>query len=134
MRVHAAFVFGFVCLAGCARGPVVTKGTFDTSYTLTMQRGSADVVVQTSGPASYTVSNYSMDHPMGQRPDTEAVFKTPAGTFNISDRNDKEGLTINGTHFPYPIDRNGRYTITIDAQGTIKTDAPKADERKKESP
>lgn len=109
----------------------MTKGNFDTSYTLTMQCGSADVVVQTSGPASYTVSNYTMDHPMGPRPDTEAVIKTPAGTFNISDRNDSGGLTINGTHYPYPTDRTGRYIITIDAKGTIKADDPKAEEQKR---
>ena len=33
-----------------ARGTTVTKVTFTDSYTLTMQRGSVDVVVQTSGP------------------------------------------------------------------------------------
>jgi hypothetical protein len=134
MRVHTTIVFGFVCLAGCTQAPTVTRGNFDTSYTLTMQRGSADVVVQTSGPASYTITNYRMNHPMGPRPDTEATFKTPAGTFTISDRDDKDGVTINGKHFIYPTNQSGRYVITIDAQGTIKADEPKAEERKTESP
>lgn len=131
MRFYFACLLGIVCLAGCARAPIVTKGKFDTTYTLIMQRGSADVVVQTSGPASFQITNYQMNHPMGSRPDTEATFKTPAGTFNISDRNNTSGLTINGKQFDYPTDLNGRYLITIDAQGTIKADEPKAVGQKK---
>jgi hypothetical protein len=127
MNVHNALVFVLVCLTGCTAAPVVTKGTFDASYTLTMQRGSVDVVVQTSGPASYTLTNYSMDHPMGRRPDTEATFTTPAGTFVVSNRNLKEaGLTINGTFYPEPVPAEGRSTITIDAQGGITVNPPKA--------
>jgi hypothetical protein len=127
MNVRNAPVFLIVCLTGCAPAPVVTKGTFDASYTLTMQRGSVDVVVQTSGPASYTLTNYSMDHPMGRRPDTEATFTTPAGTFVVSDRNLKEaGLTINGTFYPEPAPAEGRSTITIDARGGITVNPPKA--------
>src|SRR5262245_44899852 len=53
VRVHSAPVlsFVFVCLAGCAPPPLVTKGTFTKSYTLTMQREAMDVVVETAGPA-----------------------------------------------------------------------------------
>jgi hypothetical protein len=117
----------FVCLVGCTPAPIVTKGTFTTSYTLTMQRGSVDVVVQTSGPASYTVTNYAMDHPMGPRPDTEATFTTPAGTFVVSDRNlPAVGLTINGTFYPEPLTTVERSTITIDAKGVVTVNPPKA--------
>jgi hypothetical protein len=135
MRICNAIVLVFVCLAGCTPAPVVTKGTFTTSYTLTMQRGSADVVVQTSGPASYTLTNYSMDHPMGRRPDTEATFTTPAGTFVVSNRNLKEtGLTINGTFYPEPASANSRSTVTIGAQGVITVQPPQAAEPQVDRP
>jgi hypothetical protein len=126
MRVRNAPVFVLVCLVGCTPAPVVTKGTFNSTYTLTMQRGSVDVVVQTSGPASYTLTNYGMAHPMGPRPDTEATFTTPAGTFVVSDRNQKApGLTINGVFYLEPAAATGRSTITIDAQGVVTVNPPK---------
>jgi hypothetical protein len=40
MRVRNAPGILFVCLVGCTPAPVVTKGTFTTAYTLTMQCGS----------------------------------------------------------------------------------------------
>ena len=128
MRVRYAVLLVFACLAGCTPGPVVTKGTFTTPYTLTMQRGSVDVIVQTSGPASYALTNYRMDHPMGRRPDTEATFTTPAGTFVVSDRNlTAPGLTINGVFYPEPPPPAvGRSTITIDAQGVVTVNPPVA--------
>jgi hypothetical protein len=126
MRIRNTIVLMLGCLAGCTPAPVVTKGTFATSYTLTMQRGSVDVVVQTAGPASYTLTNYSMDHPMGPRPDTEATFTTPAGTFVVSDRNlTVAGLTINGTFYPEPPPAVGRSTITIDTKGVVTVNPPK---------
>jgi hypothetical protein len=126
MRVRNAPVIVLVCLVGCTPAPVVTKGTFTTSYTLTMQRGSVDVLVQTSGPASYTITNYRMDLPMGPRPDTEATFVTPAGTFVVSDRNQKApGLAINGTFYPEPPSATSRSTIVIDAKGVVTAKPPK---------
>src|SRR5262245_8013198 len=121
MRVLSAFAFVLVCLAGCSPPPTVTKGTFDKSYTLTMQREPALVVVETSGPATYTVTNYAMEHPMGQRPDTEAVFTTPAGTFRVSDRGVKErGVNINNTFYPMPQSTSDSLsTVTIDVNGNI---------------
>lgn len=127
MRGFNVAAIALACLAGCTPAPGVTRGTFDTAYTLTMQRGSVDVVVQTSGPATYAVTNYRMDHPMGRRPDPEATFVTPAGTFVVSDRNLQEaGLTINGTFYPEPPAADGRSTITIDARGGITVSPPKA--------
>jgi len=127
MRVRYAVLLVFACLAGCTPGPVVTKGTFTTPYTLTMQRGSVDVIVQTSGPASYALTNYRMDHPMGRRPDTEATFTTPAGTFVVSDRNlTAPGLTINGVFYPEAPASGVRSTITIDAQGVVTVNPPGA--------
>ena len=127
MRVRNAPVLVIACLVGCTPAPRVTKGAFATSYTLTMQRGSVDVVVQTSGPASYTLTNYNMDHPMGPRPDTEATFTTPAGTFVVSDRNlTAAGLTINGTFYAEPPSATGRSTITIDAKGVVTVNPPGA--------
>ena len=135
MRVRNAPVFVLMGLVGCTPAPVVTKGTFDSTYTLTMQRGSVDVVVRTSGPATYTVTNYAMDHPMGRRPDTEATFKTPAGTFVVSDRNLQEaGLTINGTFYPEPTPSGGRSTITIDEKGQITVEKAKAAEPQENKP
>ncbi|MBP3959659.1 hypothetical protein J8F10_30810 [Gemmata sp. G18] len=120
MRVLSRVIVLLVCLGGCSPSPTITKGTFTDSYTLTMQRGSMDVVVRTSGAAQYTVTNYAMNHPMGQRPDTEATFTTPAGTFVISDRNVTEaGLKINGTFYPQPPSVSTRSTILIDSQGVI---------------
>jgi hypothetical protein len=85
-----------------------------------------DVVVETSGPASYTHTHYHRDHPMGPPSDTEATFTTPAGTFVVSDRNmPSPGLTINGTFYP-ELDRLSRTTITIDAEGGITVSPPKA--------
>jgi hypothetical protein len=127
MRIHAVVTAALVALAGCSPSPEVATGTFTGSYTLTMQRGSVDVVVQTSGPASYRITQYSMDHPMGRRPDTEAMFTTPAGTFVVSNRNlAAEGLTINGTFYPEPASRTGRSAITIDPRGAIAVNPPKA--------
>jgi hypothetical protein len=135
MNVRAVPLITIICLGGCAPPPVVTKGTFATSYTLTMQRGAVDVVVQTSGPASYAVTNYNMDHPMGRRPDTEATFTTPAGTFVVSDRNlTQPGLTINGIFYPQPQAADGRTTITIDAKGVITVKPPRAANRQGEKP
>ena len=127
MKLHRAAVLMLVCFLGCTPPPTVTKGKFTTSYTLTMQRGSVDVVVRTSGPATYAVTNYAMDHPMGRRPDTEATFKTPAGTFVVSDRNQTApGLTINGVFYPEPPSATARSTITIDAKGVVTVNPPKA--------
>jgi len=121
MRVLSAFAFVLVCLAGWSPPPTVTKGTFDKSYTLTMQRGSYLVVVETSGPATYTITNYAMEHPMGSRPDTEAVFTTPAGTFRVSDRGVKErGVNINDTFYPVPQSSSDELSVVIiDANGNI---------------
>jgi hypothetical protein len=127
MNVRAVPLMVIVCLTGCTPPPVVTKGTFTTSYTLTMQRESVDVVVQTSGPASYAVTNYNRDHPMGRPPDTEATFTTPAGTFVVSDRSlAKPGLTINGVFYPESTAPNGRTTITIDPKGVVTVKSPEA--------
>jgi uncharacterized protein (TIGR03067 family) len=127
MRIHVVAAVLLVCPIGCAPAPTVTKGTFTNSFTLTMQRGSVDVVVQTSGPANYTLTQYAMDHPMGKRPDTEATFTTPAGTFMVSNRNLAEaGLTINGTFYPEPTNMTSRSTITIDPQGAVTVQPPKA--------
>jgi hypothetical protein len=127
MRIHAVVTAALVALAGCSPSPDVATGTFTGSYTLTMQRGSVDVVVQTSGPASYKITRYSMDHPMGRRPDTEATFTTPAGTFVVSNRDlAAEGLTINGTFYPEPVPRTGRSAITIDPRGAIAVNPPTA--------
>lgn len=126
-----------LALVGCAPPPTVTKGTFTGSHTLTMQRGSADVVVKATGTGSYVVTNYAMGHPMGPRPDTEATFTTPAGTFKITDKDVKDGMLINGK--PYPNltanSGSGRLTITIDEKGaitvtdpTLVDDKPKAKE------
>jgi len=135
MKLHRAAVLMLVCFLGCTPPPTVTKGKFTTSYTLTMQRGSVDVVVRTSGPATYAVTNYAMDHPMGRRPDTEATFKTPAGTFVVSDRNLQEaGLTINGTFYPEPTPSGGRSTITIDEKGQITVEKAKAAEPQENKP
>jgi hypothetical protein len=126
MKVRRAALLILACFLGCTPPPKVKSGKFDTSYTLTMQRGSVDVVVQASGPATYAVTNYAMDHPMGPRPDTEATFVTPAGKFVVSDRNLKDGLTINGTLYPERVSSDGRTTITIDAKGQITVEKPKA--------
>ena len=128
MRIRNVILLVIVCLAGCSRGPVVTKGKFTTSYTLNMQRGAVDVVVQTSGPASYTITQYQMNHPMDSRPDTDATFVTPAGTFAVSNRSLLDaGLNINGVFYPEP-DVTGRSTITIDPKGVITLSSPKAAE------
>ena len=122
---------------GCAPPPTVTKGTFTGSHTLTIQRGSAEVVVKANGPASYVVTNYAMDHTMGQRPDTEATFTTSAGTFVITDKGNKDGMTINGKQFPtLGAGSGGRITVTIDEQGAITmTDStPKEQEPKADPP
>lgn len=108
-----------IVAVGCTPGPTVTSGTFEKSHTLTMQRGSVDVVVETAGPATFRVTNYRMDHPMGRRPDTEATFKTPAGTFEVSNRGQEgESLTINGILQKVPL-AGPRTSITIDAKGKI---------------
>lgn len=118
-------------LVGCAPPPTVTKGTFTGSYSLLMQRGSADVVVKSTGTGSYVVTNYAMDHPMGQRPDTEATFTTPAGTFAITDKGIPDGLLINGTKYTYSYGpNNGRIKITIDEKGNVTMDDPNAKEPK----
>jgi hypothetical protein len=127
VKIRSAVVFASFAIAGCTPPPTVTNGTFNDSYTLTMQRGTTDVVVKTSGPASYRVTNYRMDHPMGKRPDTEATITTPAGTFRISDRNVAEdGVMINGTLYKYPerTEVNGRSTIVIDERGGISIHPP----------
>src|SRR5262245_33789670 len=79
-------LFALAVVLGCSPPPKVTTGTFTTSYTVHVDREHVDVVVLTSGPATYEVKNYAMDHPMGQRPDTEATVRTPAGRFAITDR------------------------------------------------
>lgn len=113
-----------VLSAGCSPQPKVTTGTFNDSYELTMQRGAMDVVVQTSGPATYTVTNYAMSHPMGPRPNTEAVFVTPAGTFKVSSNGDNDlGVIVNGVLYPEPPDRTGRSQVVIDAQGSVSVRA-----------
>jgi hypothetical protein len=124
-------------VVGCGPPPpTVTEGTFTDSYTLTMQRGTTDVEVKTSGPATYRVTNYRMDHPMGKRPDTEATFKTSAGTFVVSDRGlTEDGVKINDTFYKYPepSEVNGRGKVVIDERGGVTVHAPKA-EPKNEQP
>jgi hypothetical protein len=112
-----------MAVGGCAKPPKVTKGRFNTSYTVTIQRGCTQVVVLTSGPARFIQKDYWMDHPMGQRPDTEAAVTTPAGKFIITDRNlGKPGVSINGTYYPDPIPCLGQ-TITIGPSGAITVKA-----------
>jgi hypothetical protein len=119
--------------AGCAPPPTVTKGTFTGSHTLTMQRGSADVIVRTTGTGTYTITNYSMDHPMGQRPDTEATFTTPAGKFVISDKGASDGLFVNGVKYTYSTGPHARrIAVTIDEKGAVGVDDPNAKEPKGE--
>jgi hypothetical protein len=126
MTVRFAAALSLACLAGCAPRPTVTKGTFAASHTLTMQRGSIDVLVKTTGPATYAVTNHRMDHPMGRRPDTEATFTTPAGTFSVSDRGLSEpGVSVNGTFYPVPPRPEGRTTVTIDEKGGVTVSPPK---------
>jgi hypothetical protein len=65
---------------------------------------------------------------MGKRPDTEATFKTPAGTFEVSDRGVTEnGVKINGTFhkYPEPSEVNGRSKVVIDERGEITVHPPK---------
>ena len=101
------------------------------------QRRPAQGPAAAPSPASYVITNYSMNHPMGQRPDTEATYTTPAGTFKITDKEVKDGMLINGQ--PYPNltagSGTGRLTITIDEKGAITVDDPTAkDEPKAETP
>lgn len=126
MRTFGTTTILMVCglAAGCTPPPKITEGTFTGSYELTMQRGSMDVVVYTSGPAKYRITNHAMNHPMGPRPNTEAVFTTPAGTFNVSSHGDNDlGVIVNGTLYPEPPDRDGRSQVVIDAQGNVSVRA-----------
>ena len=131
VRVRNAVVLLLAFAPGCGPPPpTVTEGTFTDSYTLTMQRGITDVVVKTSGAGSYRVTNYRMDHPMGKRPDTEATFKTSAGTFVVSDRGlTEDGVKINDTFYKYPepSEVNGRGKVVIDERGGVTVHAPKAE-------
>ena len=115
----------FTCVAaGCAPAPTITEGTFNDSYELTMQRGSMDVVVKTSGPARYKITQHAMSHPMGPRPNTEAMFTTPAGTFNVSSNGQNDlGVIVNGVLYPEPPDRDGRSKVVIDERGEITVQA-----------
>ena len=123
---RAASALVLLTVLGCTPAPAVTTGKFDTSHTLTMQRGSVSVVVETSGPATFKITDHRMDHPMDRRPDTEAEYKTPAGTFKISNREQQgEQLTINGKLFEVP-PAGEPTTITIDAKGGITMVTPKA--------
>lgn len=118
MKCHLPLALAILA-GGCAPGPTVSKGTFNTPYTLTLQRDNIEIVVQTSGTASYTITNYSMDHPMGKRPDTEAVFTTPAGVFTISDKGQTGGVLINNVFYPHNAAAMVRTTITIDPKGAV---------------
>lgn len=132
MGKRAILICCFAAIVGCTPPPAMTKGTFTESYMLTMQRGTIDVTVQTSGPAKYIISQYAMDHPMGKRPDTEAKFTTPAGSFLVTNRNQSaEGVTVNGTFYPQPEDATGRSQIIIDKQGKV-TFNPWQDPKKKD--
>ncbi|MBY0461410.1 MAG: hypothetical protein K2V38_29185 [Gemmataceae bacterium] len=100
--------------------PTVTEGTFDESYELGIQRGSMDVKVETSGPATYKIPSYPMERPTGPRPDTEAAFVTPAGTFKVSNRKLQEpGISVNGTFYPEPPRANGLARLVVDRQGAV---------------
>lgn len=129
MNPRHPILFVILSVSGCVPtpAPAVIKGTFTKSYTLTMQRGAIDVVVRTSGPATYEITNHRMSHPMGPRPDTEATFVTPAGTFVISNRDLQEaGLMINAAFYPEPPSVAGRSTLTIDAKGVVTLFTPSA--------
>lgn len=121
-----------LALVGCGSSPTVTKGTFTRMFTLTMQRGSVDIVVRTDSTGTYVITNYSMDHPMGQRPDTEATFTTPAGTFAITDKGVPDGLLINGKAYPNRGSGSAvhRLSIAIDESGTITVTDPTPPEEK----
>lgn len=117
----------FVCLlaVGCSPPPKVTEGKFTDSYELTMQRGSLDVVVKTSGPARYKITQHAMTHPMGSRPNTEGTFTTPAGTFQVSSHGDNDlGVIVNGVLYPEPSERGVRSKLVIDEEGGITVVTP----------
>lgn len=126
--IGTAVLVAAVGAVGCSSPPTITEGEFNGTFTLAVQRGAMDVVVRTSGPAKYKVSNYSMNHPMGPRPDTEATFTTPAGTFAVSNKGLTEpGLLVNGVFYaePQTENRSGRAVLMIDAQGNITVQPPK---------
>ena len=103
MRIRTAVVLLLAFVPGCGPPPpTVTEGTFTDSYTLTMQRGSTDVVVKTSGAGTYRVTNYRMDHPMGNVP-TPRRRSRLRRTFVVSDRGvTEDGVKINDTFYKYP--------------------------------
>lgn len=119
-----------VLFVGCTPAPSVSHGRFNDSFTLTMQRGSAEILFKTSSPGRFTVTNHRMDHPMGKRPDTEATVVTSAGTFRVTDKDEQKlGVHINDRFFEYlpTSEIVMRTLIVVDEKGDITVTPVKQD-------